>query len=147
MAGIWHKLTYPSYSTHPADMSSARTSRPATTSRIAAHIHGVTRTASGTLISNHTRHPTPEPSDAGSQDAEIEDMVFDHIQNTLSMTSSVDDEDVHPDSQRRRAAIEMSQSSPNLMDYTFERGTELEMSKKHLEEVCTRGLWFCMRGV
>ncbi|KAI1784851.1 hypothetical protein LXA43DRAFT_900919 [Ganoderma leucocontextum] len=91
--------------THRSDTSS--TSRPTTAHRTV-DVHGVTRTASGTLISNLTRHPTPEPSDSGSQDAEIEDMVFDDIQDALS---------------------------PNMMDYDFNRGTEPVTLNKHLEEI------------
>lgn len=114
------------------DASPARTRRPVAASRAlaAADVHGVTRTASGTLISNFTRHPTPEPSDAGSQDAGIEDMTFDHIQDTLSVNgNAIEDEDVFADPQRPRG-LEMSQPS----DYASERGA----SKEH-SEVCTRG--------
>ncbi|PIL23631.1 hypothetical protein GSI_14944 [Ganoderma sinense ZZ0214-1] len=122
--------------TRPSDVSTARTCRPAAASRVAAHIHRVTRTASGTLISNFTRHPTPEPSDAGSHDADIEDMTFDHIQDTLSMANGMED-DIFANSQRRPDAIDASQSSPDLMDDVFERRMGPETSKKHLEEITT----------
>ncbi|KAJ8495742.1 hypothetical protein ONZ51_g1523 [Trametes cubensis] len=43
--------------------------------------HGVTRTLSGSLISNISKQPTPEPSDAGSQESEIDELIFDEMED------------------------------------------------------------------
>ena len=48
---------------------------------------------SGSLISNLTRRPTPEPSDAGSHDMEVEELVFDDYQDASSFQETTHRDD------------------------------------------------------
>ncbi|KAI9060439.1 hypothetical protein FKP32DRAFT_1731405 [Trametes sanguinea] len=66
--------------TNPSLPSSSRSAATAPRSRSAAY--GVTRTLSGSLISNLSKQPTPEPSDAGSQGSEVDELVYDDMEDS-----------------------------------------------------------------
>ncbi|CDO76922.1 hypothetical protein BN946_scf185006.g4 [Trametes cinnabarina] len=61
--------------TQPSLRSSSKDAATVPRSRSAAL--GVTRTLSGSLISNLSKQPTPEPSDAGSQSSDIDELFSD----------------------------------------------------------------------
>ncbi|KAI0760032.1 hypothetical protein C8Q74DRAFT_1371997 [Fomes fomentarius] len=98
----------------PCTPSSSKTAR-ATNLRPRTSAHGMTRTLSGSLISNLTRRPTPEPSDSGSHVAEIEDMIFNHdVSPARAYREDIDDDTLFeslPDH-----GLGTPQSSPMLAD-------------------------------
>ncbi|EJF57819.1 hypothetical protein DICSQDRAFT_157138 [Dichomitus squalens LYAD-421 SS1] len=118
--------------------SSAGSGRPATTYRVGAPMHGVTRTLSGSLISNLTRRPTPEPSEPGSQYAEIEGLVFDDVQDDddfSSLSSVHGHDDAVSDFTPRKVGLETSQSTSNLMAHDMESATKHHETDAHIEEI------------
>ena len=74
----------------------------------------MTRTLSGSFISNLTKRPTPEPSESGSHDAEIEDMIFNDVSPARAYRG--DDGDVMPPEPLHDLGLETPQASPMLAD-------------------------------
>ncbi|KAI0716309.1 hypothetical protein C8Q76DRAFT_617655, partial [Earliella scabrosa] len=98
--------------TNPSESSTPTTVRRATNLRAPASAHGITRTLSGSLISNLTKRPTPEPSDPGSHDVEIEGMIFDD-DATLSPACPEGNDDMFQ-AYSNDHGLETPQSSPML---------------------------------
>ncbi|KAI0349859.1 hypothetical protein OH77DRAFT_1158261 [Trametes cingulata] len=90
--------------------------RTATSARSRLAVHGVTRTMSGSLISNLSKQPTPERSDAGSQGSDIEELVFDDMED-VSMTAIPEVHDLFSRPQPAHG-LATPQSSPFLADRT-----------------------------
>ncbi|KAI0367729.1 hypothetical protein BV20DRAFT_548113 [Pilatotrama ljubarskyi] len=88
--------------------------RAATGSGSRLAMHGVTRTLSGSLISNISKQPTPEPSDAGSQDSDVEELIF-HDMKDVSMTAFPEVQEVVSRPQPAHG-LATPQSSPLLAD-------------------------------
>ncbi|KAI0739218.1 hypothetical protein C8Q80DRAFT_1112583 [Daedaleopsis nitida] len=98
--------------TNPSETTTPECSRAATApTRFRTSVNAMTRTLSGSLISNLTRRPTPAPSEADSHDARFELMDYDHVPDVMPFPA-------HPGDGRSAAApvretgIETPQSSP-----------------------------------
>ncbi|OJT15347.1 hypothetical protein TRAPUB_8092 [Trametes pubescens] len=100
--------------TNPSLPSSSGRTATSTRSRLA--MHGVTRTLSGSLISNISKQPTPEPSDVGSQRSEddIDELVFDDSMEDASMSAFPEFE--HFPVPQQALGLATPQSSPLLAD-------------------------------
>ena len=116
--------------------SSAGSSRAVPARHTIAPLHGVTRTLSGSLISNLTRRPTPEPSDSGSQDAEIGELVFDSVQDDFSPFSGDQGHDDAASAMSTGPATPQPTPQPNLLNHDMNHATKRTMTNRHVEEVC-----------
>ncbi|KAI0332908.1 hypothetical protein GY45DRAFT_1298398 [Cubamyces sp. BRFM 1775] len=89
--------------------------------------HGVTRTLSGSLISNISKQPTPEPSDAGSQGSEIDELIFDEMEDA-SMSAFPEVEQRMFSRPAQAHGLATPQSSPLLADQE-DFGSDLDVQE------------------
>ncbi|RDX42163.1 hypothetical protein OH76DRAFT_1488878 [Lentinus brumalis] len=121
--------------THASELSTPSTSRTPAAARRHVSAYGVTRTLSGSLISNLTKRPTPEPSESGSHDAGIEDMIVDDAYGRPSSPHYPLD-DGHDTTFNR--SLETPQSSPvhaNLGELDVDADTRHEHDDRNAEIV------------
>ncbi|KAI0676623.1 hypothetical protein C8Q78DRAFT_960923 [Trametes maxima] len=113
-------------------------SQTATGARSRLAVHAVTRTLSGSLISNLSKRPTPEPSDVGSQGTEIDELAFDNGMGEASISSAFPE--VNEDAFSRPPVshgLATPSSSPLLADeedFGPEVGAQLDYAEEEEDE-------------